>query len=641
MKKYIFYCILSCLFYNKNISAQSDFPDFGVYNSMEKELKECSFDKDADAVILFDYGFSTHDDSYRLLSSRRIRIKILNERGIENANIRIRYLSKDNFEFIGNIVAVSYTPDESGNFSLSNLDKKTIYTEKEDDYVSSIKFAIPNVKAGSIIEYKYDSNSKHYGALDNWYFQNEIPTLRSYYFLQVPPIYEFQYQVMKKRNYPITIKPIPDAGQVIFEMKNIPGLKSEPYMDAVKDYLQRVEFQFAGFMSRGGAKQEVNTTWRDLAYNLSTDKNLGAISKKDLSKLEEVKLIASKENSAADKISAIYNYVKTNFTCNINYGKFAPDGFKKILDKRVGSAGEINLLLVSLLQMNDIEAYPLLVADRDFGKVDTLYPFIDRFNKTAALAVADGKRFILDVSDRYCPAGTIPFSLLNTYAFIVDRKKFQLFQVKPNNHSYNYSVTIKGELNDKGQIKGTADISSYEYARQEIIAAIKSNEKKYITENIHSKNKDLLVDSFYYENADKENEPLLQNIRFNYDLNENAGFVLLNYNLFTGLQKSPFTKEERFTNVDFGCPFKFSVEATIKLPTGSKIDELPRNRKVETMQKNISVAREIKKEGDILTIKLNFVQTITLVAAESYTPLKNTYREIVEMLNEPIAIKLR
>jgi hypothetical protein len=42
---------------------------------------------------------------------------------------------------------------------------------------------MPAVKAGSIIEYHYVSTMKHYGYLDKWEFQSDLPTVKSNYFL--------------------------------------------------------------------------------------------------------------------------------------------------------------------------------------------------------------------------------------------------------------------------------------------------------------------------------------------------------------------------------------------------------------------------------------------------------------------------
>ena len=231
---------------------QSPLSEFGVYTTAEVNLKQCSFDKDADAVVLLDEALSNYDDDWQLLTSRRIRIKILNQRAIDWGNISILFSSKDKFEFIRDIEGITYNAGE--NPSISYVNRKNVYTEKVTSYYSKIKFAFPNVKAGSIIEYRYLSVMKHYGGLENWYFQDQLPTLRSCYRLQVPPNVLFNYVIFKKPNYPITVLPKPDVGQIYFEMQNIPGLRFEPYMDAPKDYFHRVDFQLSGYTTAGGSK---------------------------------------------------------------------------------------------------------------------------------------------------------------------------------------------------------------------------------------------------------------------------------------------------------------------------------------------------------------------------------------------------
>lgn len=637
MKKLSFLFII--LFYSHLLFSQSDLPEFGTFSREEMDMKECDFDKDADAVILFDDGFSDYDDNYRLITKRRIRVKIFNNRGIEEGNIRIRFYSKDDFEYIQNISAISYTIDENGIYSAHLLDRKSIFTEKEDNYYSSIKFAMPNVKAGSIIEYQYESVMKHYGGLDHWIFQSHIPTLKSSYFLQIIPNHEFAYIIQKKNIYPIVIKPLSERGAIYFEMSNIPGLKFEPYMDAVKDYMQRVEFQLSGYKSVFGSQIDVDNTWRKVADDLSSDKNLGAALKKSLPQLDEIKSLVMKDSTASAKLRTIYNYVRNNFTWNEFYGILAPDGIKTVWEKKTGSAGEINLVLISLLQTFNLEVYPLLVAERDFGKIDTTYPFIEKFNKTAAYVIADNKIFILDATQKYCPPELIPFPLLNTYAFIVDRKKYKLFRIETIGESFKAGIIIKSTLDRNGKLSGSADITSKEYAKQMQTEAIRKNEKKYILEKFAGSQEGLAVDSFHYENLNSDNDPLVQHIKFMNELTESSGFIFLDYNLFTGLEKNPFKKEERFTNIDFGFPYQINVEEEIELPKNTKMD-LPEDKTLVTPDNNILISRKITREGNLLHIKINFTQNVTLAYTESYKTLRQFYISMTQLLNEPIVIKL-
>ncbi|HMG67985.1 MAG TPA: DUF3857 domain-containing protein [Chitinophagaceae bacterium] len=618
------------------LPAQSTLPQFGSYTSEEIGMKECLFEKEANAVVLLDEAFSNYDDDWALVTSRRVRIKILNEKGVDRGNITIPFYSKDKFEFIRNIKGITFNSNQTP--ELSDLDRKSIFTEKVDEWKSRVKFAMPNVKAGSIIEYQYESVMKHYGGLDRWIFQADIPTLKSCYLLQIIPNHEFSYVVTKKNNYDVVITPKPDLGQIYFEMNNIPGLRFEPFMDAPKDYFQQVEFQLSGYQTYGH-NQAVNTSWQNIANDLSSDKALGGSLKKDPPKIDDLKAMEDKESNTIRKINVAYNYVKDNFTWDGYDSKYATDGLKKVWDKKNGTSGEINLVLISLLQSFGIDAEPMLVADRDFGKVDPKLPFIDRFNKTVAYVTADGNSFILDATQKYCPIGLVPYPLLNTYALIINRKTTGPMVIKSGNGSYLSTISIHGALANTGLLSAESVIRSDQYAKQSQSEQIVDNEKDFIRD-YEKDNQGISIDSFSYADLKNEDSSLIQNINFNEQFDKTGDFVLLNYNLFTGLSKNLFTKDERFTNVDFGYPYHVTVEETIELPENSRIEGKPADMKITAPDGDISVSRQIIQTGKDLKIKIEFLQSVTLVSYDDYSYLKNFYKQIVTMLNEPITVKL-
>jgi hypothetical protein len=631
--------ILFSLFVCQLANAQASLPEFGVYTNDEINLKECPFAKNAEAVILLDQAVADHDDDYQLITHRRIRIKILHQREADRGNIRIRFYSKDKFEYISDIRGMTYN-EEGGIPVITQLNNKSIYTEKEDNYYSSIRFALPNVKAGSILEYEYDSHMKHYGGLRDWIFQNDIPTLKSCFLLTILPNTAFQYSVQKKSFYPIVIKPTKDVGKIYFEMNNLPGLKFEPYMDAVNDYLQKVIFQLAQYTSQSGGQTKVNQTWRDLAYDLTGDRDFGGVIKKDLSKIDDIKNIVSKETTDSGKVAAIYNYVRNNFTWNHYYSKYAQEGLKNVWEKRTGSAGEINLLLINLLQTFHIEVYPLLVAERDFGKIDTTYPFLDRFNKVVAYAKADGKTFILDATEKFSPPGLTPYALLNTIAFIVDKKDFNLVRILTSKNAYENTITVNANVDTKGSMKGAAEITSYRYSKQLRTKKIKTDLKKFSKEILEEFSIGSSIDNYSFDNIDDDNKPLVESIAFHNDLNESGGYILVPYNFFTGLVKNPFTAEERFTNVNFGYPYNIRLQAKIQLPERSKIDKLPAEKTIIAPDGTISAYRSVTAKNNMLVVTIIFRQTVTLIPYDQYANLRSVYMQITQLLNEPVVIRI-
>jgi len=431
---------------------------------------------------------------------------------------------------------------------------------------------------------------------------------------------------------------MPTEGRAYFEMNNIPGLRMEPYMDAQRDYIQKVIFQLSGYTTRFGDKQEVNTTWKLLANELMSQKEFGAQLDKDL-KIDEIKLITLTASADLDKLKAIYGYVKRNIAWNGYDGKFATDGIKAVWDRKKGSAGEINLLLVNLLITAGIETYPVLVAERDFGKVDVSFPFMERFNKTIAFSIVDGKQFLLDATQDNCPVGLTPYPILGTTAFIVDKKKFNLIEIAPGKKSYRNVISVTGVIDPKGAITAEANVKSYEYARQERLNAVNRNKKRFITENFENPTDGLTIDSFLVISPEKDSIPFEQIIRYKQQLNESGGLIFLNANLFTGLEKNPFMSSVRFTNVNFGYPYDIFLEETFQLPPGTKID-LPEDKNLILDNNKIQAVKQVKFEKGELKIYIHFIQTTTLVQAGNYIALKEFYKKMVDMLNEPIILKI-
>lgn len=106
--------------------------------------------------------------------------------------------------------------------------------------------------------------------------------------------------------------------------------------------------------------------------------------------MKQVKLSPSPE----DKMKAIFNYVRSNMVWSGLYTKYAMEGVKDAWQKKSGSSGDINLLLVNLLNEASLEAYPMLVSERFQGKVNAGYPFIDQFNSVFAYVPTTIKNII-------------------------------------------------------------------------------------------------------------------------------------------------------------------------------------------------------------------------------------------------------
>jgi hypothetical protein len=439
---------------------QTSVPDFGVFENDEIQLKECDFDRSAEAIILFDKATTTYDDQYNMITDRRIRFKVLKESGIRRADIHLPYYSEDRFQSIGSVEAIVLT-EEGGNLKTFTLDKKSVYDRKLNQLYSEVVFALPNVKVGSIIDYRYKITSESYSALREWYFQSDLPVKLSSYNLYMNPTLAFAYSVRKSALYPITIKQDKDLGRTLFEMKDIPGLRDEAYSTAERDFLQRVDFQLSNFTSRSGAAQTTSTTWPEMNKELLQSSYFGSQLNKDISD-PALGLSLAAAKSADDKVKLVHGYVKKTMTWDHIDSKYSDEGIKKAWDKKKGNSGDINLILVNLLKQAGLQAYPLLVSEREHGKIDTTYPYLNQFNKIVALVQAEDRDYILDGSDNATPWFMIPPSLLNTKGFIIDKKRSGFYNINDNKRKYGSYIQFLGKVTEPGKMMVDATVNHNE-----------------------------------------------------------------------------------------------------------------------------------------------------------------------------------
>src|SRR5690606_35832886 len=82
---------------------------------------------------------------------------------------------------------------ENGSLTKNPLELSNVFTEKVNQYWDVKKFALPNVKKGSVIEYKYSVSSQNKFNFRDWEFQWRIPVIYSEYVAKMIPFYEYTF----------------------------------------------------------------------------------------------------------------------------------------------------------------------------------------------------------------------------------------------------------------------------------------------------------------------------------------------------------------------------------------------------------------------------------------------------------------
>ena len=630
--------ILLLLSFNWAVQAQDKIPAYGKVDKADLEMRDCSFDPGAEAVVLLDIG----EIEFRYIantgwvseSSYRKRIKILKERAVGRSEIKLSYYAKNQRESISNISGISYNLDASGNIEESKLESRNTYDKVIDKNFSEVSFALPNVKAGTVFEYKYKMLRKSYSYIPTWSFQQTIPVKYSAYNVIIPEYFQFALLVTKRQE----LEKKPSSGindGTWYMMHNIAGLKDEPFSSGKKDYLQRIDFQLQS-INAPGYNEEIRTTWPKIITELQEDEDFGVALKKNLRGIDDILTTVKPMEKTSERIRAIYNYVQRNMKWNNDYGIYSENGIKEAWDKKNGNIADINFILINILKEAGIAAKPLLVSTKDNGAVNTFYPFLKQFNAVLAY-VKDGEtEYIMNAADKYNSFNLVPYDVISTNALVVDKSVETLMQLNGSDkYSNNIFFTCSVEAN--GKIAGQATLKNSGYARNIRASTFKKNKLKEMIED--NEGITIQVDSLSVKNEEDEILPFEQTIDFSGSMQEGGGYFLLPYNLFTGLGKNPFIEENRVMPIDFNFPKSYIINGTYYLPDDYIVNELPKNTRLIMPDTSIILTRKMQVDGNIISFRLTLDLLYADYTVEGYPYIKDFYKKMYDILNERIVLK--
>ncbi len=627
-------------FFTSALSFAQELSKLGEVSKEELALKECAFDKEADAIIFINEARSDYDNLGQLITLHHVRLKILKESGLNKANISILFYRKNDFETIDKVDGLTINMAADGSITQDKLDKSTVYKKDIDKRLGEVVFPFPAVKVGSIVDYKYRSTMKHYGGLDYWDFQDESPVVLSKYYLVILPNAEFAYRVSKRKDLDVIIKPIADRGAIYFEMRDVPGLRKEAYMDARKDYLQKVTFQFSGYKNPFSADEAYMNSWSAVNTQLMLEPEFGDQLKKNIHS-DELAVALSTAHSPKEKMKIVYDFVRSNMAWDGLYSKYSMDGIKEAWRKKSGNSGDINLVLVNMLKDAGLQAYPVLVSERFHGKVNIDYPFIDQFNSVFACVTIDSRKYYLDATDRFCPSHITPYDILNTIAFIVNKDAGEIIDIRNDSLQYTESIVSAMEVKDDGSVKGNITVQSQDYARMDKLENASEEKENAKNSYFHNDGFQMDISEFKIKNKENDQQPLEQEFEFTGQLSSSGGYLLVPLNFIPGFKKNPFISDHRFSNINFGYRRNITLTNSIQLPEGLVPDNLPKSVRMTTPDKNLLFTRKLSYDSAYHVIDCYFtlVFNYSLIDAGDYDTLKEFYKSLFAYLKEPILLK--
>ena len=642
------------MFFSVNQILAQEKPEFGTILKSESEFTFYEKDPEATGIYLSEYGhnfFDVRDDYIWLITKYHAKVKVLNMEGFKNADIEIPlYHSKKSKEKIVNIRAITHY-----NGMRIPVKAEEFYEEEVNEKWTQLKFTFPNVQEGAILEYEYEMQSPFHFNFQGWEFQTDIPKLYSEFYAEIPGNWLYNRSIIGSLKLSVDesriisscfkfpgLKQDSDCEALRYAMKDIPAFKdSEKYMLSANNYRSRIEFELSEYKSFYGGTDKYTKTWKAVDREFKTDGDLGVQLKKKnfFSKSVDPGLLTQGDDLTRAK--NIYEFVKNHFTWNEEYGVWNDNKVKNAFDQKKGSAAEINISLINLLNAAGINVNMMLLATRNKGLPKKTHPVMTDFNYLVAKVDIGEKSYLLDATNKYMPFGMLPYHSLNYYGRVMDF----------DNNSYWYDIVP--EKSNAVMLRAQMTINASEKKLTGVFDLINTGYKKVVQDEVLSTTKEdsyierleeEISDDFHIMSHEKQlkysDEKKLTE-RFNFEMENlfQGDNIYLNPFVLKFFDNNPFTASERNYPVDFGYPMKYQYVLNVKIPDGYNVKSIPENKNFSLPDNGGVLKLNVSdNKSDTLNLFFTFDLNSAHYSNAYYAGLKQFFNEAVKSQSQSLIV---
>ena len=614
-------------------------------------------DSSAEAVVLFsettvDYNWGM--DDFKLNYYYKKRIKILKEEGISQADVNIMYVErKDNRtlkEAVQGLEAYAYNM-ENGKVVRTKMKKEHVFEERINDVYMQLKFSVPQVKVGTVIEYEYQISSDYYNQIRDWFAQENIPVFHTEFNVVIPEYFKFNTSAQGianlEGNIEETNKTFNIGGQILscsaeqkhFIGRNLPALKNDNHVWCVDNYAAQVNLELLGYEIPGVVYKNFTQTWEQIDEALLNDGDFGGRTRMSNPLKEEMEALnLSQMSNTDDKISAIFTLLKNKIKWNEKYAFYGKSA-RQILKDGTGNNADINFILISMLNDAGIQSYPVVMSRRDQRMLPHAHPSLEKLTTfVVGIANTDSTFVFLDASVQDGYLNILPPALLTDRGRLLIPGN-SLWVNLQNIGKHSIRRTIQANLQADGTIKGNRITSYYGQHAADIRKAFRTaKDSTDFINQIAAKN-DMSVQSYTSKGLSDFSDTVRESITFEKQTTTTGDHIYINPMIFAQYTDNPFKQSERILPVEFAHAETININVMLTLPDGYTIDEIPESTKISTSDGSISMLYIITQQGNKVSIKYTFSISELLYAPDKYEELKKFWELLVEKNNAMMVLK--
>lgn len=615
---------------------------FGKVSKEDLANKVCESDLNAYAEVLYERGhleivFEKNHYVSRLKVFRRI--KIYNKNAYHYANVDIPFNKRSSR--VSGLKACTYNL-VNGNVLRTKLRSRDVFIENLIDDRRQKKFALKDIKEGSIIEFQYIITTSLESSLLSWTFQDEIPVRRSDLIVRIPEQFKFKEYLSGYEKVKRSISSTSVSNKFInvysYEANNVPAFVDESFIDCREDYISKIEFELSFISFPNGGYKSFSSNWNAICESLKNNLKFGEVFKnrkyfKDI--LNTISLEGLDNDAKARKI---FSYIRDNYKWNTCYYFCSNKSLKSVSKDKVGNSAALNLLMIALMRTAGFECNPVILSTRSNGRINLGSPRLSNYNHTIACLQYGNKKIYLDATDIYSS-----FDILDC------EDKGNMLIIKKNRYEefclYNKKISSKlsritAKLDDNGVLRGSNIFQKNNYYAINFRRNFYTEEKRI--EDLQDMAEDCYIDSYKLENLKDKEKPICEKYTFcNGEDNHKPSFLYLPALLQCDNLENPFKLVFRKFPVDFPFIRNEIFNVTIELPSNYEVKQLPKSVISYLQDKSLVFKYSCKQIGNKLSIICSTCVLKIMFMSSEYEVLKSIFDIIANKKLEKIILRLK
>ena len=629
---------------------------WGKPTDQELQMTEYAADKDAEAVVLYhktDVSYQFISNDFKVYYRVNTRLKVLKPEGKRLADGQIVYLdgpaNRGRHELVAGLKATAYNL-ENGKLVKTKMERSMTSEERLDKNQMVMKFSVPQVKVGTVIEYEYRIESDFYGNIRDWYAQHEIPVLYTCYELSIPEWFSFNIEEtgmnnLEKKAYsePLTLLFSGGTENILTNIKtfvgrNLPALKDDDFVWHAADYGDKVTAELANIFVPGAVYENFTSTWTDVDGQLMNDEDFGGRLKRSSPLKDEINAAGIPGISdKTERIAAVWKLLKSKVRWNGKYSLWG-ESASKVLKEGTGTNADINFLLINMLKDAGIGSTPVIMRTRDSGILPLSHSSLKYLNTfVVGIPMTDTGMVYLDGSAEDGYLSVLPAKLLVSRARLLQTTGADLWVNLQTKARGRETISIQAQLDANGLLKGNKSSIFLDEA-----SAAKRREwrqAKDSTELIQKMQErdGIEIQSYRLEGRHDFSPTVKEELTFTKQCDAAGDLIYLNPLIFIPQRKSPFTAAERMLPIEF--PYKQSEmqNVMITLPKGYVVEEVPKPIVIKLDGATARISYSVL--DNMLNIQYMMNIDKTFFAATEYQDLKAFFDRVVESNKQIITLK--